>query len=120
MSKRSVPVMLHDLVHHAQRVRDVYTAHVRTADFIDDETAKEAALWNFIAMGEVCNRLGDEFQKQHMDIPWSAIIDQRNFIAHGYDVLNWNKLVSVIENDLPTLIEHAQRLLDSYGPPPEM
>jgi len=80
----------------------------------------DAVLWNFIVMGEICNRLGGRFHADYPDIPWMGVIGLRNVIAHGYDIVDWNIIGPVIKNDLPLLIKHAQRILDSYGPPPEM
>ncbi len=118
MTADKIPSLLHDLVRHAERIRDVYAlaaGRVRT-----DHDVQDAILWNFVVIGEVCARLGEPFHAQHPEIPWSAVIAHRHIIAHGYDVLNWNRLIEVIEKDLPLLIEQTRKLLQSYGPPPEV
>ncbi|HBS28015.1 MAG TPA: hypothetical protein DEB06_00865 [Phycisphaerales bacterium] len=118
MSSRSIPSMLHDLIHHAVRIRAVYESSGSQERFLSDGLSKDAVLWNFVVIGEVCVRLGDEFQSRHPDLPWRAVIAQRNLIAHGYDILDWNLLIRVIEHDVPDLIRMASAIAAGYGPPP--
>lgn len=110
MSRRSAPSLLHDLVHHAERIREVFAAAGSRRAFESSSTSKEAVLWNFVVLGEVCVRLGEPFQQE--------VIAQRNVIAHGYDIVDWNLLIGVIEQDLTTLIREARKIIDTYGPPP--
>lgn len=119
MSPDRTPALLHDLVHHAGRIDAIYRRFGKRDAFLEDETAKDAVLWNLVVIGESCHRLGEQFHERHPEIPWKAIIAHRNVIAHGYDVLNWDRIVLVIERDLPTLMKQAGRLLGEYGPAPE-
>lgn len=119
MSDSRPPALLHDIVHHAERIASIYAAHATTESFMEDSTSRDAVLWNLIAVGEACIRLGNDFHKAHPQIPWRDVIDQRNVIAHGYDILRWPRIISVIENHLPGLIREVRRLLDEFGPPPE-
>lgn len=110
--------MLHDLVHHAERIRGVFASCGSKTRFESDGISKDAVLWNFVLLGEVCGRLGEEFQCEHPAIPWRAIIAQRHVIAHGYDIVDWNLLIRVIERDIPVLIREAAAIAAGYGPPP--
>jgi uncharacterized protein with HEPN domain len=118
MSDARPPALLHDIVHHAERIASIYSAHASAEAFMDDETARDAVLWNLIAVGEACIRLGDEFHEAHPEVPWRDVIDQRNVIAHGYDIIKWSRIIATIENHLPGLINAVRRILDEYGPPP--
>jgi uncharacterized protein with HEPN domain len=119
MTQTSLPALLHDLLTHAERILAVRAQFRSRQDFVGDRTACDAVLWNLLVIGEVCKRLGDPFQQKHPHIPWRLIVQQRNVIAHGYDVLDWNRLAETIERDLPVLIDSVRKLLDAYGPPPE-
>lgn len=119
MNDDRLPALLHDIVHHAERIALIYAAHESTETFMQDGVARDAVLWNLIAVGEACIRLGDEFHQAHPDIPWRDVIDQRNVIAHGYDIIQWPRIFIVIEHHLPELVDKARRLLDAYGPPPQ-
>jgi|GEM_PF-1389954 len=119
MTERSIPSLIHDLLHHAARINTIY-AQTESADaFAANETARDAVLWNLVVIGEVCVRLGPEFQAEHHDVPWATIIAQRNIIAHGYDALVWDRIVRVIETDLPIFIKQIETISQQYGPPPQ-
>lgn len=118
MNDTRIPSLLHDLVRHAERIRD---AHALAGEHIHtDSRVQDAILWNFVVIGEVSARLGDDFHDQHPEIPWRAVVDHRNLIAHGYDMLNWDRLIEVIDAEIPILIEQATKILRSYGPPPQV
>ncbi|MBN4052690.1 DUF86 domain-containing protein [Roseiflexus sp. AH-315-K22] len=117
MNDSRVPSLLHDLVHHAERVQEMYVQ--AGEQILVDSRVQDAILWNFVVMGEMSARLGDSFHEQHPQIPWRAVIDHRNLIAHGYDVINWDRLAEVIRRDIPNLIEAARTLMRSFGPPPQ-
>jgi len=118
MSDDRTPALLHDIVHHGERIMTIYAAQESSDAFTKNETARDAVLWNLIALGEACIRLGDDFHQRHPDIPWRDVIDQRNVIAHGYDIVKWSRIIVVVERRLPELIRNVRRLLDAYGPPP--
>lgn len=118
MSKARTASLLHDLVAYAERVREVYARCGGATGLPSARDAQESVLWNFVVLGEVCSRLGEPFREDHPEIPWRAVIDHRNVVAHGYDTVNWAMIADVIENHLPKLIEESKRLLARFGPPP--
>ncbi|MBQ3355101.1 MAG: DUF86 domain-containing protein [Bacteroidales bacterium] len=40
---------------------------------------------------------------EHPLTPWRVIVNMRNFIVHGYNVVDKNEVWSVIQNDLGPL-----------------
>lgn len=118
MKRTRVPSLLFDLITHADRIRVAFEDSGSPDAFLANQTAKDATLWNFVVLGEIAQRLGDPFRDEHPQIPWRAIIAHRNIIAHGYDAVDWNMVVDVIRNHLPTLIRETKQLLSQYGPPP--
>ena len=119
MNQSAVPSLLHDLLRHAERTGDIYVKCGGRKSFENDATAQDAILWNLVVIGEISVRLGESFHGAHPEIPWRSVIAQRNVIAHGYDVLDWSRLIAVVENDIPGLGRHVRVLLDSFGPPPD-
>jgi uncharacterized protein with HEPN domain len=118
MSRRSPQVLLTDLLAHAQRVVDI-VGERSVPELEADQTRQDAILWNLIVLGEIAIRMPESIRIELPQIPWQAIIDQRNVIAHGYDVLDWSRLHALAKDHLRSLIEAAQRALGAYGPPPE-
>lgn len=101
------------------RLKEIAAQHDSWQSLREDKDASDALLWNFVTLGEVSIRLGDDHHAEHPQIPWKAIIAQRNVIAHGYDVIDWDRIRPVIEHDIETLIDYARETLGTYGEPPE-
>ena len=81
-------------------------------DFNEDELIQTWVLHHIQILGEAAARISDEFQEQHLDIPWFKIVGMRNILVHGYFKIDVNAVWSVVENDLPTLYDQIKRSLD--------
>ena len=60
-------------------------------------------------IGEACNRLPEDVLAKHPEIPWSQIIGMRNWLAHGYDGIDYDILWDAISR-------HASDLLAKIDP----
>lgn len=118
MSHRATPALLQDLLHHAMRIQQVRASHHTREAFVSDRVSTDAVLWNLLVLGEVCKRLGEPFHEANPVLPWRSIIAQRNLLAHGYDIVDWEIIANVVEGDIPVLIKETTRLLSAYGTPP--
>lgn len=56
-------------------------------------------------MGELVNRLDDDFLEKNATIPWHQIRGLRNRIVHDYEGVNLKLVWEILENDLPELRE---------------
>jgi uncharacterized protein with HEPN domain len=65
-------------------------------------------------MGEAANRIPEEYQVEHTEIPWFQIIGARNRLIHGYDNIDSDILWNIINNDLPPLISKLDNLLKGF------
>ncbi len=83
------------------------------ADFLENRTVRRAVERNFEILGEAARRISPEFQKSHPEINWSNIIGLRNVLAHQYEVIRYEVLWGVIEEDLPPLKLKIEALLQS-------
>jgi uncharacterized protein with HEPN domain len=75
------------------------------SDFNADRTAQLALTRLVEIIGEAANRVSPETRNRHARIPWRQIIDTRNRLIHGYDVIDLDILWSTITVDLPELIK---------------
>ena len=66
-------------------------------------------------IGEAANMLTADFRDEHPLTPWREIIAMRNFIVHGYNMVDKNEVVSVIENDLVILKNNIQSYIDEIN-----
>lgn len=67
-------------------------------------------------IGEAARSLSDEFKKQYDGIPWRAIVQQRNVIAHGYFFLEHDRLWHVATVEVPKLVA---QLAPAVAEPPK-
>ena len=74
----------------------------------------EQTPYQLVVIGEAANMLTKEFRDTHPMTPWREIIGMRNFIVHGYNVVDKNEVWSVIQNDLPLLRQQIDQYLDEY------
>ena len=93
-------------------ISSIETYSVETYDkFLLDEKAQDAIMFNLIIMGEAANKIPEDFQDSHPEIPWSSIIGTRNVIVHGYDQIKLQIVWDIIHNNLQSLKESLLELL---------
>ena len=62
-----------------------YTSGVKSADdFNNDYRNFDATMMNFVVIGEMIDKISDEFKKKHPEIEWVKIKGFRNIVAHNY------------------------------------
>ncbi|WP_099240588.1 HepT-like ribonuclease domain-containing protein [Synechococcus sp. BDU 130192] len=65
----------------------------------------------FEILGEAARRVSFEFQKNHPEIPWSALIGQRNIISHQYEKVSHKRIWLTTQKSLPSLMGHLKKLI---------
>jgi len=81
--------------------------------FLADTKTQDAILYNLIIIGEAANQISDDFQEQHHDIPWSAMIGTRNIIVHGYDQVKLEIVWKILQRDLEHLKAEVMKVLNT-------
>ncbi len=110
MSRRDVTVTLRQMIDDAQKA--VGLARGRKRSDLDNDLAFYLALTRLIEITrEAANQVPEEFQEEHSETPWMAIIGMRNRLIHGYDEVDFDFLGSVVRNDLPALIKQLNEIL---------
>lgn len=61
---------------------------------------------------EAANRLSEDLRAAHPEVPWRAIIDFRNLLAHGYDHVLLDRVWQVVAADLPPLEGRIRAILE--------
>lgn len=74
-------------------------------DFADQDTQREAVLWNLTILGEAASQLSVELREKHPKVRWRDPIDLRNRVVHGYSTVD-------VEIVYQTAITHVPRILD--------
>jgi uncharacterized protein with HEPN domain len=88
-----------------------YTKSIKTAEELrKDELVIDACLINLVNIGEMVNRLSDEFIEAHSSIDWHKIRGLRNIIAHDYFGIDPEEIWSVIKIHIPKLSKYLKPL----------
>jgi len=69
-------------------------------------------MMNFVVIGEMIDKISDEFKKKHPEIEWIKIKGFRNIVAHDYLGIDAEEVWQLIRNKIPTLKSDIKLLLD--------
>ncbi|MBO6178126.1 MAG: DUF86 domain-containing protein [Selenomonadaceae bacterium] len=62
-------------------------------------------------IGEMVNRLSDDFMESHQEIPWHAIRAMRNLYAHEYEKIDLKIVWETLVKQIPKLREQLENTL---------
>lgn len=82
---------------------------------VSDAKTRYALLHLICVIGEAANRLPRGFRSSHNTVPWNAIINMRNRLIHGYDIVDMRILWDTVTVDLPVVAEALRKIVDD-GP----
>jgi uncharacterized protein with HEPN domain len=90
-----------------------YTTGIKSADdFNNDYRNFDATMMNFVVIGEMIDKLSDEFKKNHPEVEWIKIKGFRNIVAHDYFGIDAEEVWQIIKTKIPTLQSDIRLLLD--------
>jgi len=79
--------------------------------FEKNELYQKAIKMDLFQIGELVNHFSDELLMKINKKDVKGVIDIRNYIAHGYQIVNNNEVWTTLQNDLPKLIEQIEQLV---------
>ena len=89
-----------------------YTEGYNSADELyNNDRDFDAAMMNFIVIGEEVGKLTDELKEKNYQIDWQKIYTFRNIIAHHYFGINVDIVWQIICYDIPKLRDDLDKLL---------
>ena len=88
---------------------------VSLAKYQSDQDLRHAVERKIEIMGEAARRLSDGLREKHPEIPWRAIIGQRNVLIHGYDQVDDERVWRLAETHIPALIPALEAVLRELG-----
>jgi uncharacterized protein with HEPN domain len=62
-------------------------------------------------LGEAVKRLPDELRNRHSQLPWKKISGTRDYIAHGYDSVDYDVIWGVLDIEAGKLKESVEAIL---------
>jgi uncharacterized protein with HEPN domain len=76
---------------------------------------RDALLFQFVVLGDAVKNLSAETRSRAPEVPWQDIAGLRDLIAHEYFRIEIERILAIVERDLPSLDEAIRRLLDASG-----
>ena len=114
MSRHDPIVRLRHMLDHAREARD--PARGRSRADLDSDRLLNLSLVHLLGIvGEAAAWTPQEVRQRYPRIPWRDVVDLRNRLIHGYDIVNFDVLWQIIQADLPTLIAELERILGAEG-----
>lgn len=71
--------------------------------FLEDDVLQDAVIRRLETLADATGRLSTALRGRHPEMPWQAITDFRNRVAHGYLDVDLSLVWHVIEEDLTPL-----------------
>ena len=101
-----------------QAARDIleFTTNADFHAFSEDRRTRFAVERQLLVIGEAAAHISESFKEQHSDIPWAAIVGQRNVLAHDYGEILVERIWLVAQRNIPELEKRLSTLLP--GEPP--
>jgi len=110
--------ILFDIRRFAARAIGLADGHAFEA-FAADTVRKDAACYALLCLGEAASRLETRFPgwlATHVadDISWRDLIGLRHVLAHNYDGLQLDRIWTIIREDVPTVFDAADRVVEAH------
>ena len=90
-----------------------YVNGVTFNEFSENSMMLNASVRQLEIIGEASNRLSEHIHSENPTIPWRTIIGFRNVIVHEYFGLDDKIVWTVIQNEIPSLIEKVEIIIQS-------
>ena len=102
---------LDDMIAFAEKVM-TYTDGLEQQAFVDSGLNYDATVRNLELIGEAATHIPEAVRQAHAHIPWRQVIATRNRLIHGYLGIDNDTLWSIIQDDVPGLIQQLTVLKD--------
>ncbi len=95
---------LWDMLDAARQARD-FSDELTFEQLLDDARTRYAIERALEIIGEAARRVSPETRQLLGAIPWRGIIGFRNVLAHEYGAIDYQRLFTVLIDDLPELVD---------------
>jgi uncharacterized protein with HEPN domain len=110
LSETKDSLALKGIVDAAESILTFTTTFFSADDLFADRKSFDAVCMNFIIIGEMADRISDEFKLKHSEIEWKNIKGLRNIIAHDYFGVDAEEIWSIIKLHIPALLESIRKI----------
>ncbi len=108
-STREWRFYLDDMIGFAEKV-EVYTDGLSQEVFVASGLNYDATVRNLELIGEAASNVPEDVRQQYPQIPWRLVVATRNRLIHGYLGIDNDTLWSIIQTDVPALLEELYKI----------
>jgi uncharacterized protein with HEPN domain len=109
MSEREWRFYVRDMIGFCEKVL-AYTHGLQQEQFEADAMRFDATMRNLEMIGEAASQIPQDVRIAHPTVPWRMLIATRNQLIHGYLGLDNDILWSIVQTDVPVLLQQLQTL----------
>ncbi|MBR1858981.1 MAG: DUF86 domain-containing protein [Selenomonadaceae bacterium] len=105
-------IVVQKLIEYCDQVTFLVRRFGSTAEVFNKDVAFQLSCGMCIVqIGELTNRLSEEFKNRHSKIPWRAIKSMRNIFVHEYEKIDFDRVWKNLTEDIPKLKEYLTKIL---------
>jgi len=102
-------IIVGKLINYSKKLLQ-YCEGMSYEQFAADMKTVEACVFDLSQMGELANRVDEEFARTHTEIPWRLLYGLRNRIVHDYEGVNLQLIWEIISDDIPPLLADLSKI----------
>lgn len=80
-------------------------------EYLSNRMMRGAVERNIEIIGEAARRVSEATRQEHPEVPWRAIVGQRNVLAHEYDEVMHEAIWAIAIRRVPELITALKNIL---------
>jgi uncharacterized protein with HEPN domain len=103
---------LESILEATDRIIEYTSGFASADDFNNDYRNFDATMMNFVVIGEMVDKLSDDFKRDHTNIEWIKIKGFRNLVAHDYFGIDAEEVWQIIKNKIPSLKSEIKILIN--------
>jgi uncharacterized protein with HEPN domain len=103
---------IHDILQQIMMIEN-FVYEIDFANFMQDEKTQYAVVRAIELIGEISNKLSEDFIVNNQGFPYSEMRGMRNRLIHEYDNVDFVKVWNVIVSDLPALKAKVIKLIEN-------
>lgn len=104
---REYELFLDDMLDAAERLQSKL-AGVSLQQLESDRDLQDIVIRNVILLGEAAANIPEAVREKNAGVDWRNVKGMRNRVVHHYFGINWELVISAVEEVLPGLIEELR------------
>jgi len=107
---------LEDIRNAASRLAG-YLGGVTFEQFLEDDMRKAATIRELEIIGEAAYRISKRVKADHPEVPWTTLMNLRNFYIHVYDRIDYERVWYTATHTIPPIHQVVSQLLPAIDEP---